>query len=136
MEDKIITINKPRFEIQRIKPPYIHLTTNRRCGKTLYQQMLAEIYKDFLSYINDEIAYAMRCLDKVNQPFDIKRAAYINGEMCWCFIYPYDSQENLREINPMFCNGFKFILNSSIYNNECYWHIKKIENIDDLLSND
>ena len=114
-----------------IHSPYNYFTykSEQRIGRTV-TRMLYAIHK----ILETEVEYLLRCLDKVNEPFDKDKMVYVSDgyQQVYCLIYPYNDEKNLRKINPLFCSGIKLIHNMEMYG-EYYVDIKRINGISELI---
>lgn len=84
---------------------YQHST---RMGKALniYRQFLLSIYRE----LEENIRYIMRCLQRINQPFELDKIYSILGDGdIYAVMYPYEGEDNLKDCNPMFFLGLKVI---------------------------
>lgn len=106
---------------------FLEFNGGSRLAKTA-SQFLSTMY----SILNENIAYILRCLDKINYPFDPNALTTISdyqGQI-YCVIYPYNYEKHLDYINPMFCLGIVF-KQTDMYG-EYFFDIIEINNIDEL----
>lgn len=106
---------------------FVEFNGGQRIGKTF-----GNFYLQMCKILNDDIGYILRCLDKINYPFDPNALTIVEDvhHHTYCVIYPYNYEKHLNDINPMFCLGI--VLKETDLYGEYFFDIIEVNNIDEL----